>query len=102
MNNQDITVVPSNDGNDTGIETLGPEELKSRLIETKRSLLSSDTNLRQEVKRNRKLTKNYNELHETVHKDLAHMQKLSSEIKELKDDNLKKSRVIQWFKDEFQ
>lgn len=49
--NQDITIVSSDNENDTDIETLGPEEPKSRLAETKRSLLSSDAKLRQEAKR---------------------------------------------------
>ncbi|KAF4418461.1 hypothetical protein FACUT_11820 [Fusarium acutatum] len=84
ISNQDITIVPSDDENGTDIERLGPEELKSQLIKTKRSLLSSDANWRQEAKRSQKLTRNCNELHGTVQKNLAHVQKLSCELKSLK------------------
>ncbi|KAF5693340.1 hypothetical protein FDENT_2079 [Fusarium denticulatum] len=57
---------------------------------------------RDETEDKKRLVKENNELQATVQKNIAAMKKASSENKELEDDNLKKSRIIQQFKDELQ
>ncbi|KAG5765720.1 hypothetical protein H9Q72_006222 [Fusarium xylarioides] len=96
-----ITVV-SDDESSPDTETLDHKETKTQLLKAQREITQLRGMLIAETKDKKRLAKENSELQATTQKNIAAMKKVSSENKELEDDNLKKSRVIQQFKDEFQ
>ncbi|KAG9507739.1 hypothetical protein J7337_001294 [Fusarium musae] len=95
-----VTVL-SDDESEPGIETLKPEEMKTQLLKAQNEIAQLRGMLRAETKDKERLAKENNKWQATAQEKIAAMKKVSSENKELEDDNVKKARVIQQFKDEF-
>ncbi|KAF5714930.1 hypothetical protein FGLOB1_3315 [Fusarium globosum] len=97
-----ITVV-SDDESKPDIKTLESKEVKALLIESQheRERLQLRCMSGAETKDIQALAKENNELQATVQMNIAAMKIVSSENKELEDDNLEKSRTIQKLMDEF-
>ncbi|KAF5556538.1 hypothetical protein FPHYL_7923 [Fusarium phyllophilum] len=98
-----ITTV-SDDESKPDIETLGSKEVKALLIDSQRERerLQLRCMSGAETKDIQILAKENNELQATVQMNIAAMKKVSSENKELEDNNSRMSRLIQRFKDALQ
>lgn len=97
-----ITVV-SDDDSKPDFKTQESKEVKTLLFESQqeRERLQLRCMSGVETKDIQALVKENNELQATVQMNIAAMKIVSSENKELEDDNLKKSRTTQKLKDEF-